>query len=214
MKRRRSEIFMLRLGLPILSALLLTSTVAAQSSARDPIASISAAENHMQSLGIMLVEIHSRWEDVNRQALDAFNAADAALAAASKCNDARGTQALIAAANAKYSAAGNSYADAAAIQTGLLKDSEKTLQDLKASNSKVEQYASFSRLQDYQQALYLEAMRARTGLDPSDDPMTGLGLLSGARFKLQHARAALARCGGHADAIGATPERLASRSER
>ena len=214
MKRIRSEVFLFALGLPILSALLLTSTVAAQSSASDPIANIGAAENHMESLGIMLVDIHSRWKDVNAQALDAYNAADAALDAASKCNDPKRAQALIDAANAKHVAAGNSYADAEAIQTGLLKDSEETIQSLKTSNANVEKYGSFSRLQDYQQALYLEAIRARTGLDPSDDPMTGLGLLSGARFKLQHAREALARCGGHAAATGATPERLASRSVR
>ena len=87
-----------------------------------------------------------------------------------------------------------------AIQTGLLKDSEETIRSLKSSSSSVENYASFGRLQDYQQALYQEAMKARTGLDPSDDPMTGLGLLSGARFKLKYARAALAKCGGRAAA--------------
>jgi hypothetical protein len=214
MKWRRSEVFMFGLGLTILSALVLTSSVAAQSSAPNPLASIGAAENHMESLGIMLIEIHWRWKDVNAQAVDAYDAADAALDAANKCNDPKRAQALIDAANAKHSAAGNSYADAEAIQTGLLKDSEETVQVLKTSNGNVEKYASFARLQDYQQTLYPAAMKARTGLDPSDDPMTGLGLLTGARFKLQHAREALARCGGHAAASGSTLERIASRSVR
>jgi hypothetical protein len=214
MKRIRSEVLMFGLGLSILSALMLTSMVGAQASAPDSISSIGAAENHMESLGIMLIEIHSRWKDVNAQAVDAYNAADAALEAANKCSDAKRAQASIDVANTKLSAAGNSYADAEAIQTGLLKDSEETVQALKTSNGKAAQYAGFARLQDYQQTLYLEAMRARTGLDPSDDPMTGLGLLSAARFKLQRARAALAKCGGHAATTGATLEQFASRSVR
>jgi hypothetical protein len=75
-------------------------------------------------------------------------------------------------------------------------------------------FASFSELQETQESFPWAAMAARTSLDPSDDPITGQGLLSNAQRNLRDAREALARCGGHASASSSALERLASRSVR
>jgi hypothetical protein len=188
-----------------------------QSSA-NPLEDIHDATAHLGYLKQMLMHLHWRWIEANKMAVDADQASAAALEAAGKCSSGAGAvqqaQSLINAAGAKLAAAGAATARTKSIEVAILDDVNATMKSLTDRDANAVHYASFAELQETQDSFPWAAMASRTGLDPSNDPITGQDLLSAAWRNLRDARAALAKCGGHAAATGATPDRLASRSER
>jgi hypothetical protein len=121
---------------------------------------------------------------------------------------------LIDAAGEKLAAAGAATARTKSIEVAILDDVNATMKTLADRDADTVHYASFTELQETQDSFPWAAMAARTGLDPSDDPITGQGLLSSAQRNLRAAREAIARCGGHAAATSATLEQFALRSVR
>ncbi len=203
----------------IIAALVVVSSASpALSQAANPLGDIHDATAHIGYLKQMLMHLHWRWIEANKMAVDADQASAAALGAAGKCSSgaagAQQAQSLIDAAGAKLAAAGAATAKTKSIEAAILDDVNATMKTLADRDAGAVHYASFTELQETQDSFPWAAMAARTGLDPSDDPITGQGLLRGAQRNLRDARAALARCGRHAAATGTTLERFASRSER
>ena len=184
----------------------------------NPLGDIHDATAHIGYLKQMLMHLHWRWIEANKMAVDANQASAAALEAAGKCSSGAGAvqqaQSLINTAGAKLAAAGAATARTKSIEVAILDDVNATMKTLTARDADAVNYASYSELQETRDSFPWAAMAVRTGLDPSNDPITGQGLLSAAWRNLRDARQALAKCGGRAAATGATPERLASRSER
>ena len=204
----------------LIAALLVVASAspALSQGSANPLGDIHDATAHIGYLKQMLMHLHWRWIEANKMAVDANQASAAALEASGKCSSGAGAvqqaQSLINTAGAKLAAAGAATARTKSIEVAILDDVNATMKTLADRDADAVRYASYSKLQETQDSFPWAAMAARTGLDPSDDPITGQGLLSAAWRNLRDARAALAKCGGHAAATGATPERLASRSER
>ena len=190
-----------------------------ESKAPDAFANIQAANKHVRVLELALTRLHLEWLDVNEKSVATQKASAAALEAAGKCqsgneSEIKGAQSQIDRAAADLKVAESDTAEASMIEAAIVADAQYTVDSLEEQNPSATNYATFAKLRASQVHFPWVAMASRTGLDPSDDPITGLGLLSASRANLRDARAALAKCGGHAAATGATPERLASRSER
>jgi hypothetical protein len=204
----------------VIAALLIVAParpVLSQGSANS-LADIHDATAHIGYLKQMLMHLHWRWIEANKMALDADQASAAALEASGKCSSGAGAvqqaQSLINAAGTKLAAAGAATARTKSIEAAILDDVNATVKTLTDRDANAVRYASFAELQETQDSFPWAAMASRTGLDPSNDPITGQGLLSAAWRNLRDARQALAKCGGHAAATGATLQRLASRSVR
>jgi hypothetical protein len=188
-----------------------------QSSA-NPLVDIQDATAHIGYLKQMLVHLHWRWIEANKMAVAADQASAAALEEADKCKSGTAAQekarSLVDLADAKLAAAASATAKSKAIENAIVDDVNATMKTLAGRDANAVQYASFVELQEDQDSFPSVAMTVRTGLDPSDDPMTGQGLLTSTRINLRHAREALARCTGHAAAPGSGRELFASRSGR
>jgi hypothetical protein len=204
----------------LIAALLVVASAnpALSQGSANPLGDIHDATAHIGYLKQMLMHLHWRWIEANKMAVGADQASAAALEAAGKCSSGAGAaqqaQSLINAAGAKLAAAGAATARTKSIEVAILDDVNATMKTLAARDAQAVNYASYSELQETQDSFPWAAMASRTGLDPSNDPITGQGLLSAAWRNLRDARQALAKCGGHAAATGSTPERFASRSER
>jgi hypothetical protein len=197
---------------------ILSASPALAQGSGDPLGDMRHATPHIGYLEMMLMHLHWRWIEANQRAVAADRGSAAALEAANKCASsaaaAKQARSLIDTAGAKLAAAEFATSKSAAIEKAILDDVDTTMKALANRDPNAAHNASFAELREAQDSFPWVAMIARTGLDPSDDPMTGHGLLSAARSNLKQARDALARCTGHAAAPGSELERFASRSVR
>jgi hypothetical protein len=147
------------------------------------------------------------------RAVAADRASAAALETAQKCDSgaaaAKEARSLTDTAGTKLAAAEYATARSAAVEKSILNDVDTIVNALASRDANAVRYASFAELLETRDSFPRVAMTARIGLDPSDDPTTGLGLVTNARINLQQARAALARCTRRASAPAS---RFAARS--
>ncbi len=206
-------------GLFVLGAILVPSSSRSQAApskrvvGSDPLADVSEAAKHIDSLKVMVVQLHWAWKDAQEQADDAYGAAQTALEAATKCGDAKNresVQARIDAANAKLAAANDADQRAETWEKETLQDGENTLRALATKDPTAAEYGTFVELETTQKSFYLAVITIKAGFDPGDNPPTGSGELTAAKDSLKQAREALARCTGHAAAPGSKLELFAS----